>query len=162
MIVSCPACHTRYRHVAAEHSRVRCTHCSEEFPLVADRQGYLVLQSPSTAPVGSPRMHFGMDERGGGALTHRALAGSVETAEVAGAAGTPRFRGAWRMILKHVGPPGLTFAAALAAHELALRVPDSFHVALFQKADAIIWAVAGGCLGLVASVFLIRWTAPTN
>ena len=94
-------------------------------------------------------MRFGMDERGGGALTYEVLA-------------SPRFRGAWRMILKYVCLPGLTFAAALAAHELALRVPDSFHVALFQKADAIIWAVAGGCLGLVASVFLIRWTAPKN
>ena len=66
------------------------------------------------------------------------------------------------MILKYVCLPGLTFAAALAAHELALRVPDSFHVALFQKADAIIWSVAGGCLGLVAGMFLIRWTAPKN
>ena len=160
MIVSCPACHTRYRHVAAAHSHGRCTQCREEFPLVADRRGYLVLQSRSTAPVGPPRMPFGMDERGGGALTYRVLAGS---AEVAGAAGTsPRFRGAWRMILKYVCLPGLTFAAALAAHELALRVPDSFHVALFQKADAIIWSVAGGCLGLVAGMFLIRWTAPKN
>jgi predicted Zn finger-like uncharacterized protein len=66
VIVSCPACHTQYRHrqERPKAKLARCSRCNEVFPLESAKQGYKLMRPTGTvaAGAGARRMTIGMDD----------------------------------------------------------------------------------------------------
>jgi hypothetical protein len=177
MILSCPACGTRYRHRSGESAatRAQCSRCDEQFPLRPAARAYVLRERQAgERPAAAPsRLAIGRDdptldarlrrtaldagaERRPAALTYRVVpeepAERIAPATVAADVPAPP------------APRGVRARASALQQALAVALlstggaVSAYHLSAMQQEPRVLaWSAGGGVAGLVVGWALVRW-----
>jgi len=135
MIVSCPSCHTRYRHdpgPVIKAATAECSHCEETFPLAEPRRTY-VLMPPATAD-GVATMPCPVEGHDGAIHTDVESRGS--------------WKEGWRWEALELG---------IALTPSALGGIVAYYLAGQQNQDPVTWSALGGAGGLLLGWVGLLW-----